>query len=38
MRGTALCCDCGMNTMPSGKKSGTFEQFIVKDDAGRPRG
>jgi hypothetical protein len=32
-RGTALCCDCGMNTMPPGKpKPGTFEQFVVKDE------
>ena len=31
-RGTAICCDCGMDTMPSGKpKPGTFEQFVVKD-------
>ena len=31
--GAALCCDCGFNTMPTGKpKPGTFEQFIVKDE------
>jgi hypothetical protein len=31
--GTATCCDCGMNTMPSGKpKPRTFEQFICKDE------
>jgi hypothetical protein len=27
----AFCHDCGMNTMP-GRKPGTHEQFIVKDE------
>jgi hypothetical protein len=31
--GSAICCDCGMDTMPVRKpKPGTFEQFIVNDD------
>jgi hypothetical protein len=31
--GTALCNDCGLNTMPPGKpKRGTFEQFICRDE------
>jgi hypothetical protein len=32
--GAAICCDCGTNTMPSGKasKPGTHEQFIVNDN------
>ena len=30
--GAAICCDCGMNTMPMPAKPGTLEQFIVKDE------
>jgi hypothetical protein len=33
MPGSAICCDCGTNTVPSGKpKPGTHEQFIVNDN------
>jgi hypothetical protein len=30
--GGGACCDCGMETMPQGRKPGTHEQFIVKDE------
>jgi hypothetical protein len=30
--GTAICCDCGMDTMPCPSKPRTLEQFIVKDE------
>jgi hypothetical protein len=40
--GTAICCDCGMDTMPCPSRPGTLEQFIVKDTvwsaAGMPAG
>jgi hypothetical protein len=33
MPGSAICCDCGMNTVPSGKpRPGTHEQFVVTDN------
>jgi hypothetical protein len=30
--GTAICCDCGLDTMPRPSRPRTYEQFVVTDE------